>query len=263
MNSDTGRLEHWLRAKQRIACALSGGLDSSVLLAFGVRVLGVQNCAAFTVETPYTISGEIVDAEKLCARLGVNSEKIFVDAIPAEILYNPPERCYLCKSKLFGLIKAAAEKSGAGILCDGTNADDLSDYRPGMRALRELGVASPLWECGIGKRQIREIARALELDVAQKPSNSCLLTRLEHGKKIEPQTLGKIAMFEEFLRRIASGKIRARFEGGLVRIECERGNFAKIAEAAAEISAESERLGFKRCTLDLGGYKTGSMNIKQ
>ncbi|MDY6068415.1 MAG: ATP-dependent sacrificial sulfur transferase LarE [Opitutales bacterium] len=246
----------------RVCVALSGGLDSSVLLAFCAQTLGAKNCTAITAFMPYAMQSECSFAETLCKKLGVKLVKIVENSIPAEITYNPPERCYLCKKNIFGKFKDAAISQNAGVLCDGTNADDLSDYRPGMKALKEIGVKSPFLECEIGKDLIRQIAREILPEVAEKPAYACLLTRLEHGRKIETETLKKIDGFEGYLRRLNIGKVRARTDGNSVRIECSVGDFEKVVKNAAQINKEANDFGFKRCTLDLAGYKTGSMNVK-
>ncbi len=263
MNTKLEKLGAFLKSKQRVAVALSGGLDSSVLLAVAAKALGGGNCIALTARTPYTMAEEIADAAALCRNLGVAHIEISRSEIPEDILFNPPDRCYLCKRAIFSDFKAAAEKRGFDTLCDGTNADDLSDYRPGMRALRELSVVSPFLECGLGKPDIREIARGFGMSVADKPAYACLLTRLVHGEKIDVQTLSKIDAFESFLRGGFAKAVRARVEAGNVRIECAPADFPKILDGAERICAFAQLLGFKHCSLDLAGYKRGSMNVVQ
>ena len=209
------------------------------------------------------MADEISDASVLCRKLGVAHLEISRSEIPEDILFNPPDRCYLCKRSIFSDFKTAAEKRGFAVLCDGTNADDLSDYRPGMRALRELSVVSPFLECGLGKSDIREIARGFGMAVADKPAYACLLTRLVHGEKIDAQVLSKIDKFESFIRANFVRAVRARVESGSVRIECAPPDFPKILGGAERICALAQSLGFKHCSLDLAGYKRGSMNVVQ
>lgn len=261
MNPKFERLGRFLDGFSKPAIALSGGLDSSTLLAVCAEKFGSGGCAAFIAETPYSMRGEIDDARDLCAALGVELVEVKMDSIPREIEYNPPERCYLCKRSIFSQLKRLAFSKGFDAVFDGTNADDLSDYRPGMKALRELGIISPFLECAVGKNDIRAAAAERGLKVAKKPAYACLLTRLEHGAKIDVPLLGKIDEFESFLRAEFAENVRARVESGNVRIECSPSDFGKIAAGAARISDVAKKLGFKRCTLDLGGYKMGSMNV--
>lgn len=260
MNTKLEVLGKLLKSRGKAAVALSGGLDSSALLAFSAKTLGAENCIAITANLPYSMGAEIADAKNLCGSLGVRLLEIRRDTIPAEIENNPPDRCYLCKRAIFSELKAAAKNAGFPYVCDGTNADDLSDYRPGMRALKELEIASPLLECGIGKQELRQLAREMRLKVAEKPAFACLLTRLEHGRKIETATLAKIDAFETFMRANFTDNVRARVEGESVRLECPPDAFEKIARNAEAVAQKAYGLGFKRCSLDLGGYKRGSMN---
>lgn len=262
MNSKIDRLKKLIESFDRVCVALSGGLDSSVLLAFCARTIRSKNCTAITAFMPYAMQCECSFAETLCKKLGVKLVKIVEENIPGEILYNPPERCYLCKKNIFGKFKDAAISQNAGVLCDGTNADDLSDYRPGMKALKEIGVKSPFLECEIGKDLIRQIAREILPEVAEKPAYACLLTRLEHGKKIEHGILQRIDRFESYLRSLGIEKVRARTDGNSARIECNVNDFEKVLGNSAQISKTAYNLGFKCCSLDLAGYKTGSMNVK-
>lgn len=260
MNTKLELLEKLLNSRGRAAVALSGGLDSSTLLAFCAKTLGKTNCLAITANLPYSMGAEIADAKNLCASLGVKLLEIRRDEIPVEIENNPPDRCYLCKRAIFSELKSAAIDAGFPYVCDGTNADDVSDYRPGMKALKELEIASPLLECGIGKLDLRALAREMRLEAAEKSAFACLLTRLEHGRKIDTATLAKIDAFETFMRANFTDNVRARVEGESVRIECPQKAFVKISENAEAVSQKAYGLGFKRCSLDLGGYKRGSMN---
>lgn len=263
MNFKLDSLKEFLRERQKVAIALSGGLDSSVLLALSVEILGSANCIALTATPPYAMQEELKDAENLCKNLNVKLVKIAQKTIPRNIKFNPPNRCYLCKISIFNKIKSVAKKRGFEIVCDGTNLDDLSDYRPGMKALKELEIASPFLECKITKQDIRNFAHERNMSVAEKPAYACLLTRLEHGKKIEISTLEKIDRLETFLRKNYIAKIRARLDSENIRIECDSSDFSKIISGANEICKHAKELGFKRCSLDLNGYRQGSMNQKQ
>ena len=262
MKREIESLRELILSFKKAAVALSGGLDSAVLLAFCAKVLGAKNCLALSANTPYMMAGEIKQARELCRTLGVRHIEVKSSKIPLRIRFNPPERCYICKRILFEKLLQRAARAGFDTLCDGTNADDLSDYRPGLKALGELGVRSPFLECSLGKSHIRESAKALGLKCANKPAYACLLTRLQHGAKVEVETLEKIDALESFLRENFAQKVRARLEGKNVRIECDRRDFSKILRGADDICRRCSALGFERCSLDLAGYKQGSMNLK-
>lgn len=262
MKREIETLRELILSEGKAAVALSGGLDSSALLAFYAKVLGAKNCLALSANTPYMMAGEINQARELCRALGVRHIEVKISKIPLRIRFNPPERCYICKRILFEKLLQRAARAGFNTLCDGSNSDDLSDYRPGRKALAELGVRSPFLECGIGKETIRKIAKDLGLKCAEKPAYACLLTRLEHGAKVEVQTLEKIDSLEAFLRGKFTPNVRARLDGKNIRIECDKRDFSKILRGAGEICERCSSLGFERCSLDLAGYKQGSMNLK-
>lgn len=261
MNCAEENLKKLIGAYGKMAVALSGGLDSSVLLAFCARELGAQNCLAVTAKTPYMMLEELSDAARLCEKLGVEYA-VIESEIPESIRKNPPDRCYLCKRELFESAKRAAHARGFEILADGTNADDTSDYRPGMRALRELGVKSPFLECGMGKGGIRKLAREMDMSVADKPSYACLLTRLEHGADADIETLRRVDMAETYIRHLGFKAVRVRVHGGLARIELEPSKIREfcVSGIMEAVSAELKKLGFKNVALDLDGYKRGAMN---
>ncbi len=261
MNLKIQKLRQYVSEKGRIAVALSGGLDSSALLAFCADALGAENCLALTANSPYMMREEIERSKCLADKLGVRRAEIAL-GIPEEILNNPPERCYLCKRGIFSKFVEEARKCGFECLADGANADDLQDHRPGMRAVKELGVISPFLECGLGKADIREIARSFSLENADSPAYACLLTRLEHGSKVDAETLRRIDAAEEFLRGMGLACVRVRKHGNIARIEIPPEDFEKfLAKRDAALSALKE-LGFARATLDLDGYTQGSMNAK-
>ena len=258
------RLRAVLLPGERIAVALSGGLDSSVLLAAAVRMLGAERCVALTVQTPYVMEEELRDSAELCRRLGVKQEKLVFPILKA-IQDNPPLRCYLCKRALFSALKTRAAELGFPLLADGSNVDDLGDYRPGRKALEELGILSPFLEASMNKADIRRVARELDLpeSISGKAAYACLLTRLEHNRPVKETVLRRVDRAEAFLRSLGLEGCRVRVHGDdLARIELpdrKRALF-RDSELAEPVVRRFRELGFRHITLDLEGYSRGSMN---
>ena len=258
------RLRSVLLPMERVAVALSGGLDSSVLLVAAADILGADRCLALTAETPYVMREELRDSAALCRRLGVRQEKLVFPILP-EIAETPPLRCYLCKHALFSALAGRAAELGFPRVADGSNTDDLGDYRPGRKALHELGIISPFLEAGMGKADIRLLARTLNLpeDISEKPAYACLLTRLEHGRPVTESLLRRVDEAETFLRSLGLKGCRVRVHGeDLARIELpgpELGLFRQGGLSEAVVS-RLRALGFRHITLDLEGYSRGSMN---
>lgn len=240
--------------------AFSGGVDSSFLLYAGKQALGDQ-LKAVTIQAPYIPRWEIQEAQQLALDLGVAHEIIEV-SIPEEIQNNPPERCYLCKKAVFGLITARAAEQGYPYVMDGTNFDDLGDYRPGLKALKELSVRSPLLECELTKQEIRNFSKELGIPTWNKPPYACLLTRIPHGSELKSEDFVKIEAAETYLMSIGFPAIRVRCHGDLARIEVPKEDRKKLFDEMQlnRISQELKRIGFRYVTLDLEGYRTGSLN---
>ena len=255
------RLLELLRGLNSVAVACSGGLDSSLLLATAQMALG-DRVLALTVATPYMAAGEIADAKALTAQLSVRHQVLELP-IPAEIAHNPPDRCYLCKRALFAELKSVASREGFALLADGSNRDDLADYRPGMRALRELNIRSPLLEAGLGKTEIRRYARALNLPMWDKPASACLLTRLPHGTEIRLKQLRQVETAENALRALGFGAVRVRCHDDLARIEVDRADLTRLLDesVSSKVVAALTGCGFRYVTLDLQGYRMGSFNL--
>ncbi len=257
------KLKRILRAKKRVAIALSGGLDSCVLLEFCARELGPENCLALCAQTPYSIKEEILSAQKLCGKLGVEciTEKF---SLPEVLKDNPPNRCYLCKAMIFKRLKDRAAERGFAVLCDGSNVSDLSDYRPGRKAAEELGIKSPLEEAGLEKSDIRALASELKncAKFASKRANSCMLTRFPFGDRISPDKLRRAERAEAFLKELGLRGPRVRVHGNLARIELADEDFELFVEKRLfKIAAKGlGDLGYSFCALDLGGYRKGSFN---
>ncbi|WP_043601586.1 ATP-dependent sacrificial sulfur transferase LarE [Solidesulfovibrio magneticus] len=268
MTDDAGRIERYRRlladlgGLQSAVLAFSGGLDSSFLLHAASRAMG-EGLTAVTLDTPYAPRAEIAEAAALAGRLGVRHVVLPVP-FPEALRDNPPERCYLCKKALFAKLLELAAGEGIAHVLDGTNQDDLGDHRPGLRALAELGIVSPLLSAGIGKADIRALSRQAGLPIWDKPSGACLLTRLPHGRRVTAEELKRIDTAETWLRSLGFPAVRLRSHGDLARLEVPRDQAPAVLEADArhDIDAKLKALGYRHVTLDLAGYRMGSLNEK-
>ncbi|MGX8796885.1 ATP-dependent sacrificial sulfur transferase LarE [Fusibacter sp. JL298sf-3] len=243
-----------------IVIAFSGGVDSTFLVSVASQVLKGK-VLALTVNAPYIADWEIEEARALTTTLQVRHEFITV-SIPHCIEKNPENRCYLCKTEIFSTIKAYAIERGFHAVCDGSNADDVGDYRPGMRALQELDIKSPLLMCGITKAEIRQWSKALNLETWDKPPYACLLTRLPYGTEIAVEDLKMIEAAEHYLIQRGIRAVRVRKHGEIARIEVDfsRTEHLLSLNVFKEISEALKGFGFKYVTLDLDGYTMGSFN---
>lgn len=263
MNSKEEILKRWIESRENLAVALSGGVDSSTLVAFASSFMPSDRLLAFTLRTPYVSGEETERARTVASRFGVDFVEITLD-IPHAIFDNPPRRCYLCKKALFSEIIREAAQRGFKCIADGGNADDISDYRPGVQALRELGIYSPLAECGFTKADVRSVARAFSLENAEFPANACLLTRVKHGVHVDRTLLSNIDNAERYLRELGYSLVRLRTDGRTARIELEPSSVRSFA-VRSDISTIIKKIkdfGFERVLLDLEGYLKGSMNEK-
>ncbi len=256
------RLEESLRDLGGCLVAYSGGVDSAFLLAVARRALGDRVTAA-TVSTFLLDRGEVEDARRRAGAIGVRHEIIDLDlaAFP-EVLANPPDRCYHCKRLVFTALRRRAVELGLPALLDATHADDLRERRPGVRALRELGVASPLAAAGICKSDIRALSAALGIEGADRPSNPCLATRIPYGMPITRESLRRIAAAERLMRVLGFEGIRVRDYGELARIELQPVDLERAAAwpLRREIVEPLRDIGYRYVTLDLAGYRSGSMD---
>jgi len=252
-----------LRALGGAAAAFSGGVDSALLLAAAKEALG-ERCLAVTAISPFFPAREAAEARELCRRLGAAQLELEIDTLAAPgVAENPKDRCYLCKRALLGAVCAAAAARGFPYVVEGSNADDALDYRPGARAVKELGVRSPLLEAGLHKAEIRELSRARGLPTADKPALACLASRFPTGEAITPEGLRRVEAAEEYLRGLGLTQRRVRVHGALLaRIEALPEEFPLLAGRAREIDEYLKSLGFRYVAMDLGGYRMGNMNGK-
>ena len=246
-------------APQGFCVAFSGGVDSAVLLAACCSL--TQNVHAVTVQTPLHQKTESAEAADLAAVIGCKHTVIKITSIPDTVAENTPERCYLCKNDIFCRIKAYAAENDLENVLDGTNLDDLSQYRPGLRALAELGIISPLRECELTKQQVREIATEFSLSVARKPSTPCLATRFPYYDKLITEQLAKVGTIEAFMHNLGFAIVRARVHNNILRLELPTDRLAEAVNKYCEIADFCKNLGFAYTTLDLEGFRSGSMDI--
>jgi len=259
-NDKYNELIKYLKGLGKVVLAFSGGVDSTFLLRAAKDALG-DNLKAVTIMSPYIPKWEIAEAKELAEKLGVKHEIIEAPIIES-IKYNPEDRCYLCKTAVFSMIISVAKEQGYDCIIDGTNFDDISDYRPGLRALKELEVKSPLLECKLTKAEIRAFSKELNLNTWDKPSYACLLTRIPYGNELKVEDFEKIENAERFMMSIGFRAIRVRCHGDLARVEVDRKDRSKLfdEELLDTISSKIKECGFKYVTLDLQGYRVGSFN---
>ena len=250
-----------LRSMRKAVVAFSGGLDSTFLLHAAQQALG-DDVLAVTMATPYMSEAEIEGATYAAKAMRVRHLLLTIP-FPEAIRNNPPDRCYLCKHSLFTLLLDVAAKENIIDVLDGTNLDDLNDYRPGMRALSELGIKSPLLAAGLTKQNIRDLSREHGLATWDKPAAACLLSRIPHGTRIEESELRRIDQAEHFLKELGFEAVRLRSHGDLARIEVPREQVAEVVEADRRhgIVPRLLALGYRHVAVDLAGYRMGSLNV--
>lgn len=260
INTKYSNLIQYLKNLESVLIAFSGGVDSTFLLAAAKEALG-NNMKAITIASPYIPKWEIKEARELANEIGVNHDIIEVP-ISLEIRNNPQNRCYLCKKFIFTRIKDIALKEGYKHVIDGSNFDDTKDYRPGLMALNELNIESPLMECKLTKKEIRELSKKLKLKTWDKPAYACLLTRIPYGEELKTQEFEKIEKAEKYLMSIGFRAVRVRIHGDLARIEVKKEERKKLFDEKLmdNISKSLKELGFKYVSLDMEGYRTGSFN---
>jgi uncharacterized protein len=253
-------LERIRRAKSA-AIAFSGGVDSSFLCYAAHEALG-EKAAAFTVVSPMLSKAERGDAASVAAHIGISHYLIEEETIDDEVAANSRDRCYFCKKIEFGAIKKAAAERGFAVVFDGSNLDDEGDYRPGLAALAEIGIVSPLREAGFRKDEIRAISRRALLPTWDKPAFACLASRIPYGERVDAEKLGRIEKAEEILREKGFRQFRIRFHTGIARIEVSPQERTRFFDTALldEVSARIKACGFLYVAFELEGYRMGNMN---
>ncbi len=256
------RLEEILRGYGAAAVAFSAGVDSTYLLKAAHDILG-NKAIAVTAESPLVPEEETAEARRFCAENGIEQVTFTYDPFAVSgFRGNPPDRCYICKKAIFGRIAQIAAGRGITHIAEGSNADDTGDYRPGMKAVMELGISSPLLEAGLSKADIRGLSREAGLPTWDKPSFACLASRFVYGETMTLEKLKTVEKAERKLHELGFRQVRVRMHGDLARIETLQSDITKLVrpDTARDINRYLGELGFSYVTLDLGGYKTGSMN---
>jgi pyridinium-3,5-biscarboxylic acid mononucleotide sulfurtransferase len=250
-------LQKRLTELSSFALAFSGGADSAFLLAVAKKIKP-ENLIAITVSSQFVLESEIDFAKKYARSMGVQHICLDMDILEyGNIVSNTLERCYFCKKQMFALIKQTAKKYGITTLIHGVNIDDLKDFRPGLKAAEELGFLSPLVDTKITKKEVRDFSRQMGLETWDKPSQSCLATRIAYNEEITAQTLDAVDKAEIFLKMLGFVHVRVRSHGKIARIEVEPEQIAIILDKniRQKISQQFIKLGFKNTSIDIDGYK--------
>jgi pyridinium-3,5-biscarboxylic acid mononucleotide sulfurtransferase len=257
------RLVDTLRSYGRVAIAFSGGIDSTVVTQAAYEALG-DSAIAVTAVSDSLASGELEEAQELAQQIGIRHRVIHTEEFAdPNYLRNHTDRCYFCKSELYGRLEGMVRELGVDVIASGANLDDMGDYRPGLKAAAEHGVRHPLQECGLSKADVRALARAWGLPTWDKPATPCLSSRIAYGEEVDVERVRMIDQAEQWLRRRGLRVLRVRYhKGDLARIEVPLDDLPRFVELElrGELTPAFRALGFKFVTLDLEGFRSGSLN---
>ncbi len=262
MQDKQTRLRQYVKELKTVAVAFSGGIDSVFLLKTAHEVLG-DGVMAITAVFHSFPQKELEEAESFCKKEGIRQRICRVNELELEnFCQNPPNRCYICKKAFLQKIKEMAAEEGIVNVAEGSNMDDCQDYRPGMAAVSELKILSPLRELGLYKSEIRQLSKQMGLSAWEKPSSACLASRFAYGEQITEEKLRMVEQAEQLLSRKGFGQFRVRIHDRIARIEVLPEEFAKLfeEELRQELVDQLKSYGFTYVSMDLEGYRTGSMN---
>ncbi len=261
--SKVKKLKDILQSMSKVLIAYSGGVDSTFLVKIAKDTLGKENVLAVTAESATYPLSELKDAKRNARNIGVRHLVIHTDEFEdSNFVLNPANRCYYCKKELFSTLRKIAKKEGIEFVIDASNTDDVNDYRPGAKAKKEFGVRSPLQEAGFNKNDIRHLSEKIGLKTWDKPAMACLASRIPYGEKIEIDKLKRIETAEEFLQKSGFKQVRVRCHGSVARIEVLPKDIKLLIKNTLHdrIITRLKKMGFAFVTLDLQGYRTGSLN---
>lgn len=257
-----GLIKRAIAEKEKVLVAFSGGVDSSTLAALAFDALG-DNALAVTLYSPVMPQSELEYAKRTAELIGIRHIVLDHDILSDErIRMNDPQRCYYCKNHFVRKLKGVASEEGLNVIMEGTNASEITGRRPGLEALKKAGssIFTPYVEFGVSKEEVRQMASYLGLDVANRPSNSCLLSRLPYGTEVTSDLLGKIETAEDLIHSLGISSVRVRVHDDIARIEVQPADIPVIIENRKPILSCLKKMGYPYATLDLEGFRSGSMD---